>query len=59
MNEERYAHAVAAAALILNTISSSPGATTPELMGIIVCIVEEAIKTYERKRSFSAEPSVN
>lgn len=45
----RFDCCVAAAALILNAVQSSPDATQPELMGVIASIVYEALKRYEQE----------
>lgn len=54
-------YCVAAAALSLNTIDSSPGATKAELMGLLTQIIFEALTTYERETRFrqACLPSVN
>lgn len=54
MDDARYDCAVAAAALILNSLDDA--ASKAELMSVVTFIVLEAIKTYEAEReiSFSA-----
>lgn len=59
MEDSRWDHCVTAAALVLNTIDSSPGASKAELMGQVVFIILHAIKAYESERYGLISPSVN